>query len=235
MSDSKLRMTILERISSKAGLSPKTIRNNITRLRHDYPSLPINAVAYLYARSLGVNVLSKLSKEEKQSLPHNEVEKPKVKIAKKITKPKPVMKTIISYQSEDYFVAGHIKEINKAYTEGCYTSVHILARKIIENLVREILSEKFPENTQENKALYFDIQQRRFKDFSILLKTLYDKRTEFEVNKIKAIERLYDKTKKFKDEANDTTHSWYHLIESKAEIDDLQLQSIIELIKTIKS
>ena len=235
MGKAQLSPIILDYLSKKSGLETGTVRKKISLLRRKNPSLPLNAVAHLYALSIGFSVLGKLSKEEKLTLPHVDIEKTKTKISvKKPVKKSNKAKTAINYQSGDYFMQGHIVEINHAYTARCFTSVHILARKIIENLVREILAKQFPPTNFANKELYFDTAQRRFKDFSVLLKNLFDNRHHFEPSKIKAIERLYDKTKKFKDEANDSTHSWYHVIKSEKEINDLEIQTIIELIKAIE-
>lgn len=235
MGKARLSPIVLNYISKKSGLGVGTVRKNISLLRRKHPSLPLNSVAHLYALSMGFSVLGKLSEEERLALPHIDIEKTKTRISvKKPIKKVSKTKIIIDYLSKDYFMQGHIAEINKAFTAGCFTSVHILARKIIENLVREILVKKFPPTNLANKELYFDTAQRRFKDFSTLLKNLFENRQHFEPNKIKAIERLYDKTKKFKDEANDSTHSWYHVIKSEKEINDLEIQTIIELIKAIE-
>lgn len=234
MAKAKLNPKIISYLVKKTGLAESTIRQNISSSRADYPSCTPNAVAQLFARSRGFTVMQKLSQEDKSTLPHTEAIQPKLKIKQKQGRKKEKIIQIIDYDTDDYFKRGHIKEINRAYTKGCYTSVHILARKIIENLVCEILSKKFPPTEGLNKELYFDTSQRRFKNFSVILKNLYDKRHEFEDNKIKIIERLYQKAKKFKDDANDTTHSWYYLIETKREIDDLNIQTIIELIKKLE-
>ncbi len=234
MAKAKLTPKIISHLAKKTGLAKSTIRKNISLLRADYPSCTPNAVAQLFARSKGFTVMQKLSQEDKNTLPHTEVIEPRLKIKQKQGGKKEKIIQIINYDSNDYFKRGHIKEINRAYTKGCYTAVHILARKIVENLVCEILSQKFPPTKKQNKELYFDTSQRRFKDFSAILKNLYDKRHEFEDDKIKIIERLYQKAKEFKNDANDTTHSWYHLIETKKEIDDLNIQTIIELIKKLE-
>lgn len=233
MSKKSLNPKIVEYLSDKTGLAESTIKKNIYLLKKNYSTSTINAVAQIYAQSKGFSVYRQLSEDDKSSLPNIEIEKQTVKVKQNTTKKKEEIRIVIQYDSSDYFIQGHIKEINKAYTKGCYTSVHILARKIIENLIREILTKYFPPSTRENKELYFDINQNRFKDFGIILKNLYDKRVSFDPDKKKIIERLYPLAKKFKDDANDTTHSWYFLIERKKDIDDLNLQMIIELIKIL--
>ncbi|MFX0141482.1 MAG: hypothetical protein ACFFDN_48035 [Candidatus Hodarchaeota archaeon] len=231
----KLDPKIVNYLTKKTGLAEATIKKNISLLRADYPSCTPNAVAQIFARSRGSTVMRQLSQKDKNTLPHMEVSRQKITINQKQRPKKEDIKDMIIYETDDYFKKGHIKEINRAYTKGCYTSVHILARKIIENLIREILIKKFPPTTKNNKELYFNMAQNRFKDFSVILKNLYDKRNDFELHKIKVIERLYQKGKMFKDDANDATHSWYYLIESKKEIDELNIQAIIELIKKLEN
>ncbi len=38
----------------------------------------------------------------------------------------------------------------------------------------------------------------------------------------------------FKKDANDKAHSWFHIVRSKREIDELDLQNITELIKKLE-
>jgi len=106
--------------------------------------------------------------------------------------------------------------------------------EIIENFIREILSNKYPPTTRENKELYFDIGRGRVHDFSVVLKNLYDKRNDYGIEKSAIIKRLYQKVKPFKDDSNDKVHSWYHLVGKKTEVDDLDIQTIIELIKKLE-
>jgi len=225
---------IVDYLVKKTGLAEGTIRKNISLIKSDYPSCTSNAAAQIFAKSRGFSLMQKLSQDDKITLSNIEFKKQKFVVNQKKSIKKEKTIKIFDYKTDDYFKKGHIEEINKAYTKGCYTSVHILARKIIENLIREILSTKYPPEKKVNKELYFDISQNRFKDFSVILKNLYDKRHDFDPEKIKIIERLNQKASKFKKDSNDATHSWYHLINNKKEIDDLDIQLIIELIKKLE-
>ena len=140
---------------------------------------------------------------------------------------------IVKYDATDHFIKGHIDELNRAYTFKCYTSVFILARKIVENLIINILKKKFPEKAKANKELYFDISRSRLKDFEDILKSLRSKKNGFG-SENKAVERLCDLAAKLKENANNKTHSLYHLVEKKKEIDDLNLNAIFELIKKLE-
>lgn len=46
--------------------------------------------------------------------------------------------------------------------------------------------------------------------------------------------QLCDLAKALKNDANNKTHSWYHLVEKKKEIDNLNLKAIIEIIKKLE-
>jgi len=230
----KLNPKIIVLLSKKLTKKESTIRTNISLLRRDYASCTPNAVAQIYARRFGISVLQKLDKEDKKNLPNLEFRKNKIIVNKKRLQKKEKIMTIVDYDTNDYFKKAHIQEINKAYTKGCYTSVNILARKIIENLIIDILRAKFPHNKKQNKELYYDTSKRRFKDFSVILKNLYNKRTTFKLDDKDIVERLYSKALKIKNYTNDVTHSWFYIVKIKKEIDDLELQTIIELIKKLE-
>lgn len=63
-------------------------------------------------------------------------------------------------------------EINKAYNYGLYSSVFVLVRKLFENLVIDLLREKYG---MENIDLFFNFSKSRFHNFNILIETLVEK------------------------------------------------------------
>ena len=223
---------IVKLIAQKANIYENSVKSDIYRMSKNFPSLTKNAIAQLYAQKKGLTVYRKLDEEDRKSLPNIEKEKP---ITIKQTKKKTIIKlqTILDYSSTDPFKNGHILELNKTYAYGCYTAVFLLARKVIENLIIDILRKKFPENSKINKELYFNISENRFQDFSIILDNLYKKRYDFGPES-KAVERLFNLSKRFKKDANDKAHSWFHLVERKSEIDNLNIQGIINLILVLE-
>jgi len=231
----KLSKEILQLLSKKLGKPESSIRVEISKLRTSkFHGAPLNSVAQIYAGLNQTSVYGKLTKEERAAIPPHDLIKnaPKVQIKEK--KKKEITFEFLKYETTDHFIRGHLKEINKAYNSKCYTATFILARKIVENLIIDILKGKFPATSLENKALYYDTAKARFKDFSIILDNLNSKRNDFDMKK-KIVERLYSKAKALKENANDKTHSWYHLVEGQNEIDELNLQTIIELIKQIQA
>jgi predicted transcriptional regulator len=218
---------IVSKLSKKLGRTENTIKKDIYLLQKKYPRSTKNAVAQIYATAHKNTIYRMLDKEDKVSLPSIEVEKEKIIVkTKQIKTKKKDTRTIFDYDTEDHFVKVHIEELNRAYYIGrCYTCVFILVRKIIENLIIDILHKKFP----KDKELYFDISKGRFKDFNVIIDNLDKKSNDFDVKK-KAVNSLCSKLKPFKKEANDRTHSLYYIVESQNEINEVGLKTIVALI-----
>jgi hypothetical protein len=60
-----------------------------------------------------------------------------------------------------------------------FTSVVILSRKMIENLIIEILRKKYPQKVKGNLDIYYNKNERRFHDFTMLVKNLEVKKKDF--------------------------------------------------------
>lgn len=232
---SKLKLEILTYLSNKLGLSINSIRQYISRERTSHPKATLNAAAQLFALKNKTTVLRMLDKKDRTTLPSSiEIAKEKIILGnKKRGTEKKKIEILIDYETTDYFKKGHIEELNKAYTSECYTSVFILARKIVENLIIDILKKKYPEKVKINKELYFDTARGRSKDFEVILKNLKGKKNDFG-SENKAVERLCDLAKVLKNDANNKTHSWYYLVKNKKEIENLDFRAIIEIIKKLE-
>ena len=230
----KLDQKIVKKLMDKTSHSEKTIRNNIAKLRADFSGTPINSVAQIYARKIGISVHTLLTPDEKSKVPNIEIEKP-IRILQNNTK-KREKKTIIQYiryKTKNPFIQAHVDEVNMAYTFHCYTAAFILCRKIIENLLIDLIRKKYPKLKKEHVEIYFDTSQGRLKDFSIIIDNLHKKASEFGPDK-KLLERILNKSKNFKDDANDKTHSWYHIVKYPRELDEKNVQDIINMISILE-
>lgn len=226
----RLNPKILDYLSKEFNLTKNSVRQYISNKRIEHRGITLNAAAQLFATERGKSVRRFLDKEDKNSLPGYKTEKPeKIKIKHIRTNKKKVV-NFFKYETSHPFKKGHIDEVNKAYTHGCYTCVFILCRKIIENLIVDILESKFP----DERNLYWDSPQSRYLDFSVVLKNLFDQRSEFNPSNVKVIERLNQLAQPFKKNSNDKTHSWFHLVKRKKEIDDIGVDEIINLIKFLE-
>lgn len=223
----KLNPEVLTFLHKRLNKSVSTIRSDISRLRRDYPQATLNAAAQVYAQQHGESVRRLIGKKDKLTIPSVKIEKPATVKSKK--KPKEETKIVIQFHTADHFLKKHIDEINRAYNKHCYTCVFVLTRKVIENLIIHILKTKYP----ADRDLYFDKTKGRHQDFSVVLDNLFKKRSEFDHDKKEAIDRLQQKLKPFKNDANDKVHSLYHVVEGPNEVDQWNLDTIFALITRI--
>ena len=214
--------------------NPQSIRNAISGIKSKYGVTP-NAAAKEYARRNKIKVDRWISKEDLESWQKIPKEQIQTKVVTKTIKNQKskTMKEYIHYDTKDRFVLGHIKEVNICCTYGAFTAAFILCRKIIENLlISDIILKKYPQK-RDNIPIYFDTSRNRFKDFSEILKNLHDKKNDFGPQK-QALSSLLDKTKVFKDDANNKTHNTYDLVRNLKTLDVENIQDILDLIENLK-
>ena len=234
----KLKLEILRRLIKKTENNEGTIRVGLSEIRREIPSITLNAAAQIYASRRGFNVMQMLDEGDRASIPiASKIPALNIttimKRSGKSRSRQPVI--ILNYQTSDSFGKKHIEEANRAYNYTCYTAAFILCRKIFENLIiNEILIKKYPEKKKENRELYYNTDQKRFRDFSEINDNLYKRRNGFPPTCVKPIERLHDKLKVFMKDANNYTHSWYHIC-TKREFDEIGAQEIADLIAKINS
>ena len=230
MADSLNSAILKKLVSNNLGTNEQVVRVRISQVRKKYPGITLNAAAQVLADSRGFSVMGRLDKEDRQSLSFVRTVSTQTNLSssRRPTR-RPSFRIFLRYQTVNPFQKRHIEEVNIAYNSKCYTAVFILCRKIIENLIIDLLIKQFPQNKRQNKELYFDIGKRRFHDFSVILDNLHNNGNEFPPSVFKAIERLIQKTRPFARDANDKTHSWFH-IATKSELDNIGIKEIIDLI-----
>jgi hypothetical protein len=122
-------------------------------------------------------------------------------------------------------------EINKAYKFGLFTSAVILSRKIIEDLVIDILRSMFPESINLN--IYYNIEENRFHDFSLLIKNLEKRKNEFPLDKENLTEFI-SLVKPFRPFANSNAHSIVKISDEK-QLLAFQIPKMIALLSRLHS
>jgi hypothetical protein len=229
MVKAKLNPRVLEILKKKTKLSEQVIRNALSKIRRKYP-VTLNAAAHIFAQQRKFTVARYLSEEDRASLRNIEIQRIPIKIR---TKTKKRIVEIAKYETTNKFLRVHLDEINRTYTFGCYTACFVIMRKVLENLIVEILRKKYSENKKEHREKYFDFDRQRNHDFNILLKNLRDSSKDFGSEK-KLVERICQLADEFKETANEITHSLYH-IATKKEIDEKNFQYILDLIKELEN
>lgn len=241
MPKSKLKPEILDLLVEITKLDKKSVIEKVSRKKSSNLALTSNAAAYLIAKEHGRTITGRLNDEDRIALKDFQAQPTRpvsvvsraiqnIRSNRNVNRGKSNKKPLINYQSTNanaYFVNEHIRELTDAYYAGCYTAVFILFRKIVENLIIDLLKAKFPNRIE----LVFSIGQRRYHDFSVVLQNLYDERKAFSHDGEKAIERLYGLLTPFKKDANDKAHSWFHIVKSPDEVDkDSKLAPIIAVV-----
>ena len=225
----RLKPEILKLLEKKTGCSIPGIRVRLSLLKRKYKGLTLNAAAQLYAEQHGSSIMPKLSDIDKAALASAQlvtVQKREIKVP--IVKSSKPFNAFFEFPTTNRFELAHIEEINKAYNASCYTATYILSRKVIENLIINLLKKKFPKIPD----LYFDVNRGRFRDFSEILKNLTVHKKYFDPTIHKAIERLVSKASAFREEANDKAHSLFH-VATKKELDNADTKDVLALIAVI--
>lgn len=79
----------------------------------------------------------------------------------------------------DPFYRNLINLINKCYSYGIYPAVLVFSRKLLENLLVDILRKKYGMQNVELLELFFDRKRRRFRSFNELLKNFEERLDDF--------------------------------------------------------
>ncbi len=224
MAKNHLDPKIIVFLAKKLLKTEGTVRKDLSLLAPKYATVTPNARAQIYALANRTSIWNKLRKEDRASLPNIEVQKAPT-IVRQInpSRNKGKIQPLVTYLTTDRFRRGHIDEINRAYHFHCYTSVFILLRKVVENMLVDILRTKFPENDLTSREMYFNTRQHRFHDFSVILSNLKKRSNDFGPEN-KLVEKIVDKANHLRDRGNDTVHSWYHLVTSPEEIKELEVR-----------
>lgn len=106
-------------------------------------------------------------------------------------------------QFPDDFYRDLVGQINRAFSSGVLPAVQILARKLLENLVIDILRKKYGPARLD---LYFDKGKRRFQGFEALLKNLSDNLPDF-VGSPGLDDALLKRISAFRQQGNAAAHS----------------------------
>lgn len=222
----KLNPKILNKLKKKLpDRTENTIQARLSQLSSQH-GITLNAAAEIMARKEGFHVWGLLEEKDKECFRDKKVQV--INVKNNIHKDKKLI-VFIKYETGNKFLIEHLDEINRSYTFHCYTAAFILTRKVIENLITEIIKKKFPGKNKTDKELYLNFSTGHIRDLSELIKNLREKSNGFDPDEKKLIQRILQLSEKFKDDANDKTHSLYHR-SNKKELDDANPQQILDLI-----
>lgn len=128
----------------------------------------------------------------------------------------------------DSFYYDLVIDINKCYSFGVYSAVRILNRKLLENLLIDLLRKKIGMTEID---LFYDTGKRRFHDFKILLKNVGAKLDDFKPISAALDSRLLKNIDQFRGSANSSAHTIELQIE-KGELDSSK-ENIIFIVRVL--
>ena len=119
------------------------------------------------------------------------------------------------------------KEINVAYNiPSLPNAVLNLSRKLIENLLYNVLEKKYP----HKKSLWWNNSPPRPLMFSDLLKNMIDNRLEFSADEQELIEKFNMLVNPFIKTANQTTHRIMEYLDNMGQINKFKIPEIVQVM-----
>ncbi|GAJ03944.1 unnamed protein product, partial [marine sediment metagenome] len=115
------------------------------------------------------------------------------------------------------------KEINACYSAKLFNACLLLSRKIIENLIYNLLRIKFRSDIE----LRWNTGRNRPHNFAILVDNLEQKRSQFNQEEQMFIDKFIKLCKPFRRYANSKAHNIMEYIERKDEIDNMKIPEMI--------
>jgi hypothetical protein len=116
-------------------------------------------------------------------------------------------------------------EINECYVHGLPNATLILSRKLMENLLYNILETKYP----RNRPLWWDINKNRPQEFGQMLRTLELKKPEFVQDQRVLLEKLIELIKPFMRQANLKAHRLMNYLERREELAELKIPELVNV------
>lgn len=135
----------------------------------------------------------------------------------------------LEYPFDDLFYDSLRKELNVSYDANLPTACFVLCRKIVENLLIDILRKKF--NSGADVQIYYDTSNRRFRDLYSLINELKTRKGSFVADE-SLIDSVIPRINELRDSANSAVHSIVAM-NGIDELDSLHFPSQIEILKRI--
>ncbi len=250
-----LSKKLRDKVCDKLDITPRSLLNHVKAKcqaeRVADPDIGLLLVAFDEARITVTNprysVPPDKLKEFQEHLRTRKVEvQPQVSLlsnrAKKGKKPEPRGPALLNFKGRTptyphIFYNKLEDEINTAYGDRRLPNAAlVLSRKLIENLVFNLLQYKFGPSSID---LYFDIKKGRAKDFSVLLENLIDQKSAFAPDQHGPIDKFWNLVQDFRTDANSKAHNVMEYLDSISQLRKFKIpemtQILVELISQVRS
>jgi len=224
-------------------IEERQLRNRIHKTARDSGIVSLDVAGLYLAHQLNIDVKKRMFRARQGDLEHldkflarqggtvqvitsNEVQgsRKKVKGLKRVQR-------FLNFGSRypDIFYQRLEQEINLAAAHGDIPSAtFVLCRKLVENLLYNLLQLKYGGSAQITK--YFDIIHRRPLDFSVLIDNLNSSKEDFDLDQHVRIDKFLSLVEPFRENANSKAHNLLEYAESMKEIRDAKVPEMVELL-----
>jgi hypothetical protein len=119
-------------------------------------------------------------------------------------------------------------EINTCFKQGFYMASLELSKRLIQNLLVDLIRSNFPLAGEGHRSLYYDYLKEDFRNTDELLKELSEKKHDFNVNP-DAIDYLIELISPMEPKKKPESHS-FGVIPKRKDIQNLRIEEAMELI-----
>lgn len=174
------------------------------------------------------------SHKKKAARPKSKVAKNKTVVAVKkgAVKTPAALDKLIDNLGSPYpqsFYAPLEQEINDAYGSNYPNATFFLSRKLIENLIFNILEKKYPTDI----SLWFNTPTNSHHKLSLLITNLYSKKPDFKPNVKIYLEKFNTEIGTFRKEANLKAHNVIEYLRDKSELKKYKINDLVQLLLNI--
>jgi hypothetical protein len=127
------------------------------------------------------------------------------------------------------FYATLEQEINDCYQSNYPNACFFLSRKMVENLIFNILEKKYPADIN----LWYNTTTNGHHKLSQLIKNLYSKKSDFKPNSQAYIEKFNTHIGTFRKEANAKAHNIFEFLTDKSELKKFKIPDLVQLLLNI--
>ncbi|RPI18642.1 MAG: hypothetical protein EHM58_04870 [Ignavibacteriae bacterium] len=118
------------------------------------------------------------------------------------------------------------EEINKCYRYNLPNACFFLSRKMVENLLYNVLEKQFPNNVE----LYFDTSRNYQRSFSSMVLNLKNRKNHFKQSLRPNIDVFINKVEPFRKEANLKVHRVYDYLHDKTELKRFNISDLVQML-----
>jgi len=246
-----LSKRLRDEVCKKLDIKSRQLHNRVTEVATKAGIIDRDLALLLLAHDQGMDVTkprfkvpgNKLVKFEEQ-LRQRKATGPPVQSLSTLSKKgakyaEPQVRRLLKFKGKypDIFYDRLEDEINTSYSNPALpNAVLMLSRKLIENLVYNLLQYKFG---GPGIQIYFDTVHNRPLDFGILLDNLRDQKSQFNQDQHDMIDKFLALAQPFRRDANSKVHNVMEYLESMKQIRGLKIpemtQILLKLIELIKN